>query len=160
MDERPLRAMRCLGMHVAHQTVGRQIPLIAQEFPEIADCHYATINFALQLPLIVAVPDYRTNPICWRKDNLVFRFWSWTSDWNRTSEVFDLVRIAIEVPFGGPPHDAWLYVAHNSPHRKTPKIHEAIAPFIDLKKHSELGIVIKRGYLNLPYKEGAINVIV
>ena len=155
-----LRAMRCPGKRVAYQTLKRQIPLIAEEFPEIAHCHYGSINFILRLPLIVAVPDYRTKPINWRKDNLVSRLWSWISDWNRTSEVFDLVRIVIEVPFGGPGHDAWLYVAHNSPHRETPKIHEAIAPFLELKKHSELGIVIRRGYRNLPYKEGAINVVV
>jgi hypothetical protein len=73
MHEGALRAMRCLGIRVADQTLKRQIPLIAQEFPEIAHCHYGTINFALQLPLIVAVSDYRTKPIHW-KDNLVSRF--------------------------------------------------------------------------------------
>ncbi|WNL42744.1 glycosyltransferase family 9 protein [Halomonas sp. PAMB 3264] len=114
-----LQAQIIPGLGVASGTLVRQLPLISQSFPEIKGCYPGTINLELTRPLIVTKPDHRTAPLAWTPSG-------------RTTEVFDLVRIGLE--FG---HDkrivpAWLYIAHASPHRRTPTIHEVIAEPLDL----------------------------
>lgn len=44
-----------------------QLPLIAQEFPEVAACPRGTINLRLDRALVVACPDYRTSRIDWHR---------------------------------------------------------------------------------------------
>lgn len=112
-DRLSLRATIVPGLGVATGTLARQLPLIAKEFPEIADCFPGTLNLKLELPLEVIRPDHRTPPLAWTPSG-------------RTLEVFDLLRIELEFAHLATPVDAWLYVAHGSPHRATPDLHEVI----------------------------------
>ena len=92
---------------------------VSKDFPEVADCHPGTINLELECPLEVTQPDHRTAPLAWTPSG-------------RTTEVFDLLRIELE--FGPLPTrvPAWLYVAHASPHRGTPTVHEVITQQLNL----------------------------
>jgi len=110
-DRLSLRAQIVPGLGVATGTLARQLPLIAQDFPEVADCFPGTLNLKLELPLEVTRPDHRTSPLAWTPSG-------------RTREVFDLLRIELEFAH----FPARLYVAHCSPHRATPTLHEVIAP--------------------------------
>ena len=114
-DRLSLRAQIVPGLGVATGTLARQLPLIAQDFPEVADCFPGTLNLKLELPLEVTRPDHRTSPLAWTPSG-------------RTREVFDLLRIELEFAHFPAPVTAWLYVAHCSPHRATPTLHEVIAP--------------------------------
>lgn len=105
------------GLGVATGTLARQLPLIAQDFPEVADCFPGTLNLKLELPLEITRPDHRTHPLAWTPSG-------------KTREVFDLLRIELELPHFPAPVPAWLYVAHRSPHRATPTLHEVIAPWL------------------------------
>ena len=87
------------GLGVAKGTLVRQLPLISQGFPEVADCHPGTINLELEFPLTVTQPDYRTAPLAWTPSG-------------RTTEVFELVRIELELDQLPARVPAWLYVAH------------------------------------------------
>lgn len=137
MEETRLRGKRCSGFGIASHTLKQQLPLLAVEFPEIARCHPGTINVELDSSLIVLHPDHRTKAIEWAPG----RF-----------EVFDLVRIGLEAPYGGIPRTAWLYVAHDSPHRATPHIHEVIGPRFDFDSSREIGIIIHRKCTRLAYQ--------
>lgn len=107
------------GLGVAIRNLRLQLPLIEKEFPEIASCHRGTINLELERPLDNLQPDYRTRPIHWVPGS-------------HNTEVFDFVRIALELPDHGELIPAWLYVAHRSPHRRNPRIHEVITRQLDL----------------------------
>jgi hypothetical protein len=60
-----LAGTRCHGTATAHLNLRSQLPLIAPEFPEVADCHPGTINLLLDQGLLVVRPDHRTRPIPW-----------------------------------------------------------------------------------------------
>ncbi|QOR40213.1 glycosyltransferase family 9 protein [Billgrantia diversa] len=107
------------GLGVASRTLARQLPLISLNFPEVKGCHPGTVNLELDRPLIVNKPDHRTAPLAWTQSG-------------RTTEVFDLVRIGLEFDHVEKIIPAWLYIAHASPHRQTPTIHEVIAGPMDL----------------------------
>ena len=114
-----LQARIVPGLGVASGTLARQLPLISRGFPEIKGCHPGTINLELARPLIVTKPDHRTAPLAWTPSG-------------RTTEVFDLLRIGLEFDHRERIVPAWLYIAHASPHRRTPTIHEVIAEPLDL----------------------------
>src|SRR5947208_9161725 len=97
----------------AVKNLALQIPQIALEFPEIRNCFRGTINLELEKGLLVLKPDHRTKPIQWAPDNT-------------QGEIFDLVRIRMEVPVGSPEFTAWLYVAYWSEWRKHLQKHEVI----------------------------------
>lgn len=107
------------GLGVATGTLARQLPLISEEFPEVAGCYAGTINLEFSVPVAVVRPDHRTAPLAWTPSG-------------RTTEIFDLLRIELEFSHLTERIPAWLYIAHSSPHRRTPTIHEAIAPRINL----------------------------
>jgi hypothetical protein len=125
------------GMGSASENLARQLPLIAQEFPEIAGCHLGSINLELAAPLVVFGSDHRTKSIAWR-------------DVQPRAEIFDFIRIEFEAPSGGMRIKAWLYIAHHSPHRNTPRIHEVIAPKLNLSNISICKIHIPRATFQLP----------
>ena len=141
-----LKGKRFAGENNANRTIGVQLPFIAKAFPEVAQCHSGTINLELESPLIIARSDHQTPPLKW-KPNLT------------QGEVFDLVRVLLEVPFGGPQHTAWLYVAHRSRHRTDLRRHEVIAPFIELAAVEEYGLVVERACVHLPYKHNPLYVL-
>src|SRR5258706_1346699 len=111
-------AVRCNSRGAASSNLAIQIPLIAQDFPEIADVHHGTINLHLDRMLLVLTSDYRSKGISWGKPN--------------DPEVFDFLRIKLEAPEGAAAINAWIYIAHGSPHRMTPGVHEIIAPKLQI----------------------------
>jgi hypothetical protein len=115
-----LHARIVVGLGVATGTLARQLPLISQAFPEVGECYPGTINLLLERPLVVTRPDHRTAPIAWTPSG-------------RITEVFDLVRIELELDHSPLRVPAWLYIAHGSPHRQTPSTHEVIAQALDLE---------------------------
>lgn len=117
------------GLGVASCTLARQLPLISERFPEVSNCWPGTINLELESPLVVINPDHRTPPIAWTPSGV-------------TTEVFDLVRIELEFSHVTFPVPAWLYIAHGSPHRKTPTVHEVITQQLDLSGISSCHILI------------------
>lgn len=142
-----LKAKRFPGEGNASRTVAIQLPFITETFPEIRGCHFGTINLEFEAPLIVACPDHRTPPIKWKQSLEV-------------GEVFDLVRVSLEIPTKGTAHDAWLYLAHRSAHRKNLSRHELIAPYLNMDTVEELGVVIKRPCIHLPYRHNPVYVVV
>lgn len=124
------------GLGVAKGTLARQLPLICQNFPEVADCYPGTINLEFEFPLTVTQPDHRTAPLAWTPSG-------------RTTEVFDLVRIELELDQLPARVPAWLYVAHNSPHRSTPTVHEVIARQINLSEVRECRLHLRASAVTL-----------
>lgn len=102
------------GLGVATGTLARQLPLISESFPEVAGCYPGTLNLQLSRPLRLIRPHHRSAPLAWTPSG-------------RTKEVFDLLRIELEFEHLAHRVPAWLYVAHGSPHRQTPTVHEVIA---------------------------------
>jgi len=133
-----IQGVRRPGLNAAHDNLAIQLPLIAQEFPEIADCHLGTINIELPVPLFVVAPDHRSQPIHW--DNVGFP----------DGEVFDLLRIQFEAPLGAALVMAWLYIPHGSPARRTPCIHEVLAAKLEIPAEAECKIMINRNAIQLP----------
>jgi ADP-heptose:LPS heptosyltransferase len=131
-----LKARIVPGLGVAKGTLARQLPLISQDFPEVADCHHGTINLELESPIEVTQPDHRTGPLAWTPSG-------------RTTEVFDLVRIELEFYQSQARVPAWLYVAHGSPHRSTPTIHEVIAQQINLSDIHECRLNLRASAVSL-----------
>lgn len=114
-----IKAQLISGLGVASRTIARQLPLISQNFPEVTGCWPGTINLELETPMIVTDPDHRTAPLAWTPSGV-------------TTEMFDLVRVKLEFSHLACPVPAWLYVAHRSPHRQTPTIHEVISHRLDI----------------------------
>jgi len=136
-----LTAVRFAGEGNASRVLKKQLPLITQQFPEVAACHPGTINVRFEWPLIVARPDFRTGPIDWKPG---------------AQEIFDLVRVKLEAPLGKPSRDAWLYVAHRSQHRKDLAAHEIIAPRLELGGVEKLGVAITRQCERLSYRHNPL----
>ena len=136
---------RFKGEGNASHVLGIQLPLIAQQFPAVADCHAGTINVTFEHPLIVVTPDFRTTPIDWKPGK---------------HEVFDFVRVTLQVPYEGPACPAWLYVAYRSAHRRNLAAHEIIAPKLNLDGIERLGVVISRKCTQIAYRANPIALIV
>jgi hypothetical protein len=132
---------KCAGAASGNLKV--QLPLLEQEFPEIKGCFSGTLNLQLHHPLLVLTPDHRSKAIDWQPEK------------HPGGEVFDLLRIELEAPEGAEPIRAWLYIAHNSDHRRNPTSHELIAPPLlqPLPPDSCCTIRIDRNYIQLPYRE-------
>ena len=115
-----IRGKRTRGLGIATETVAAQMPLLVRTFPEIRDCFSGTINVELETPLRVQRPDHQTGSITWLYKG------------SPVTEHFGFLRIAFEAPPGGLRVPAWLYIASASPHRATPRIHEVLAPRLDI----------------------------
>ncbi len=134
------------GCGVATQTLALQLPHIGNEFPEVAACHRGSINLELELPLLVLAPDHRTQPIAWKTG---------------ITEVFDFLRIELEAPPDSSPISAWLYIPHDSPHRRTPHIHEVITTTqLNLAGVTMCRIRINRSAFQLPLPQFRALVVV
>ena len=118
-QELMLEARIVSGLHAATRNLALQLPIISQNFPEVAGCYRGTINLQLEQPFTIIRPDHRTAPLAWVPDR-------------PRTEVFEFVRIRLELPNLNAAVPAWLYIAHRSPHRKTPVIHEIIAAQLDI----------------------------
>ncbi len=131
---------RSSGTRSATQNLQHQLPLIATEFPEIADFYRGTINVRFEPKLIVAGWDHRTPAIQWD---------------SHQPEVFDLVRVRLR--FEGLPDKvtAIWYVAHRSSHRSDPHKHEFVAErFVPgLREGGVVYLECTRDNVELPYEE-------
>lgn len=127
-----IRGKRTRGLGIATQTVAAQLPQLIQSFPELKDCFRGTINVELEHPLLVERPDHQTDDFTW--------FLNGTP----CTEHFGFLRIEFEAPLGGPRVPAWIYIASGSPHRETPRIHEVLAPRLEIPAHCECAIHIDR----------------
>ncbi len=134
------------GIGAASQNLIAQLPAIAAEFPEVAGCHRGTINLLLDSPLLVLAPDHRTSPILWHPDFA-------------PGEVFDLLRIELEVRLGTAPVPSWLYIPHASPHRRDLRLQEVLAPKLNLSTGARCRIHISRKVRCLPYTSQPVLVV-
>jgi hypothetical protein len=89
------------GLRAANETLKKQIPLIAIEFPEIKNCHPASINLKMECELRIDHPDHETGLIEWNEP---------------PGEKFGFLRIGFEFPLETEPRKAWIYIPHDSPH--------------------------------------------
>lgn len=140
-----LTGRRISGTGMATENLKRQMPLILPEFPELNGCHYGTINLELDTALIVANPDHRTKPIPWDPS-----FGS--------GEIFDFLRIKIELDVSTRV-PCWLYIAHGSVHRITPRVHEVLGPTLPVDRINEYKICIDRNFIILPYNKFRMAII-
>lgn len=123
------------GLGVANRNLARQLPYFISDFSEVSDCWPGTINLELPAPIKFTNPDHQTDPI------------AWTPSGTRT-EVFSFVRIELEFSNLTEAIPGWIYIAHNSPHRKTPHIHEVITRYIDIKDFTKCYIHIRESTFN------------
>jgi hypothetical protein len=135
------------GYGGASRNLLTQLPLIAEQFPEVKDCFHGTLNVELQKPLLVLSPDHRTKPIDWDSAN------------HPGGEVFGILRIRLEAPPGSSKMAAWLYIAHNSDHRKNLCMHEVIAPKLQVSVGGLCTIHIDRVCLTVPYRQFPITLV-
>lgn len=142
----PYRAMISIrgtiqkGFGGASGNLVTQLPRIAEGFPEVKNCFHGTLNIELEKPLLVLSPDHRTKRIDWHPDHA-------------PGEVFDLLRIDLEAPLGSPKIPAWLYIAHNSDHRRNLRMHEVIAQKIGASVGCACMIHIDRPCVTLPHRQ-------
>jgi len=53
------------GLGAATANLKKQLPPIAEEFPEVRDCFHGTLNVELERGLLVLSADHRTKPVNW-----------------------------------------------------------------------------------------------
>src|SRR5260370_40986210 len=134
------------GLGAGSANLRTQLPLIAEEFPWVRDYHVGTINVVLENGLLVLSPDHRTRRIDWAPEHA-------------PGEVFDLLRVEFEPAKGGKICAACLYIAHNSPHRSDLRIHEIIAPKIEVSVDEHCKIHFHQRCILLPYVANRIAVV-
>src|SRR5216683_3183519 len=93
------------GIGAAALTLKLQMPYFAKLFPEVKDCHLASINLEMEQGLRIFNPDFETPSIPWAGGG---------------GEKFSFLRIAFEGPIGSPHRRAWIYIPHGSPHYYNP----------------------------------------
>lgn len=93
------------GIGAATLTLKYQMPYFVHLFPEIKDCHLASINLDMEQGLRFFNADLETPPIPWAGGG---------------GERFSFVRIAFEGPIAAPQRRAWIYIPHGSPHYYNP----------------------------------------
>ncbi len=97
------------GLGESKNTLREQMPYFRECYPEVAQCHPATINILLEKPLVVITPDFTTPPLPWHPAFKVVK----------GGEIFQFVKISLSVE-GKPPVPAWIYKAQFSPYRQNP----------------------------------------
>jgi hypothetical protein len=130
----------------ASKNLATQLPHIAEEFPEVKDCFHGTLNVELEKPLLVLSSDHRSKRIDWHPQHA-------------PGEVFELLRICFEAPIGSAKMPAWLYIAHNSDHRKNLRVHEIVAHKLNISVGDRCRIHIDRSCWSLSYREFPIIVL-
>jgi hypothetical protein len=139
-----LRGQVQKGFGAGSANLRTQLPLIAKEFPWVGDYHCGTINVRLENGLLVLAPDHRTRRIDWAPEHA-------------PGEVFDLLRIEFESR--GKMCPACLYIAHNSDHRRDLRIHEIIAPKIEVSVDEHCEIHLHQRCILLPYRQNPLAVV-
>lgn len=92
------------GYGEAGNAIKSQFEHLIADFPDIAGIHqWGTLNIMLDYPLRIIDPDYTTAPIEWTPG---------------VKEKFSFTKVGLQLaPFDQPVVDAWIYIAHGSPHR-------------------------------------------
>ena len=128
------------GYGLAMENLKKQLPYIEAEFPEIKGCFEGTLNLKIDRGLLVVSPDHRTKPIPWHESHI-------------PGEIFDILRIKIKETRSDELIQAWLYIPHNSDHRKDLSIHEVIAQQLDVSQNDKFEIHIDRKCVELTYRQ-------
>lgn len=131
------------GLGIATKNLLVQLPLIAKDFPEIADCFPGSINLILESPLRIETPDFITSAI----------------DWGEQVEVFHFTRIQFEPLSAGLPrqgarpiHNGWIYGPQNSDHRVDPFYLEIISrQRLDFDRNGGIRVRIDRHGRTAPW---------
>lgn len=140
-----LLGRRIAGEGAATETLALQLPIFARTIPEIARCHAGTINLEFPQPLEIIDADFYSAPMIWEPGQI-------------EPESFQLIRCQLhfasnQVGTSAPLvlADGWLYIASQSAHRQTPRIHEFIAPKLELGSHiTHCAVVIRETAVKLP----------
>jgi hypothetical protein len=135
-----MRGRVARGLGAATSTLARQMPYFAALFPEIRNCHLASINIDLEQGLRIFNPDFVTPPITWA---------------GGTGEQFSFLRIGLEIPIGSDHRRAWTYIPHGSPHYYNPFIIEVIAQLIEGVTYG----TVCQLHISQPHAQGALVVI-
>ncbi len=141
-----LKGIKSSGFGAASHTLGKQLELIRNLYPEISDCYSGTLNIHLDSDFIIVNPDYRTGEIQWAPGCL--------------SEIFDFLKVELFIPRLNRSYIAWIYVAYNSPHRSRLNFHEVICEKInDLHDNECLILKVNKTPLLSPYLAKNIYVV-
>jgi hypothetical protein len=128
------------GLRAAKDTLKLQMPYFVKLFPEVKDCHLASINLELEHGLRVFNPDFTTPPIPWA---------------GPPGERFSFLRIAFEGPIGSPHRPAWIYIPHGSPHYDNVFHAEVITNWME---NIEYGVRCQV-HISKPYREAVLIII-
>jgi hypothetical protein len=127
-----IQGTRTKGLGDATRNLAKQLPLIVEQFPEVADCHRGSINLRLDTPLRIEKPDFITHKI----------------NWGDQREVFHLTRIKIipslQSAVANASYPAWIYGPQNSPHRTNPFLVEIISQRLDIDGVTRFALQIER----------------
>jgi hypothetical protein len=130
------------GFGIASGNLEKQLPLVAEEFPEVGTCHRGSINLLVDYPLRIDKPDFITTMI----------------DWGEQQEIFHLTRIRIEPildPTNAnrrfPQHVAFIYGPQNSKHRQDPFHLEVIAEKLNLAGATHCRIHLTKPARQVPW---------
>jgi hypothetical protein len=109
--------------------IEKQFEHVVKEFPDIAGIHrWGTLNILLEYPLRIINPDHTTGPIEWEPGH---------------KERFSLTKVGLQIlPQNAPQVDAWIYVAHESPHRGNALLIEVLAATITISDGSQLAVFL------------------
>jgi CTP-dependent riboflavin kinase len=111
-------------------TIAAQMPFFLKKIPEIATSYHGTINLRLDRKLRIDNPDRE-----------IFCMWA-----GPPGEMFGFLEIGIEFPINTEPHQAWIYIPHDSPHHGNRFQVEIISEKIEgLAYGSRCGIRLPRG---------------
>jgi CTP-dependent riboflavin kinase len=108
------------GLGAAVTTVAKQYEHLVKEFPDVQGVHqWGTLNIRLDYPLRIVNPDFTSSPI------------EWTPGFK---ERFSLTKIQLQLyPPVAEPQPAWVYVAHESPHRGDTLFIEILTATLQIK---------------------------
>lgn len=109
---------------------------LLREFPEIQHCFSGTINLTLDAALYVVRTDTTTTSIQWKPG---------------VTERFSFLRVRFACPRDSDAVDAWIYLAHDSPHRNDPCSHEIMTTYHKLPTPE------CRVWIDRPYRECEIS---
>ena len=134
-----IKGNKIKGEGAASHTIPLQFSTIVNGYREILNCFKGTININLEKDLYILNPDYKTQPIKWHPAMQV-------------GEIFDFLKIKLFLPRLNKEFDAWIYVAHHSPHRKKLNFHEVLCEKIDdLRVDEKLELKITKHHYSLDY---------
>ena len=131
-----LRARFVPGLGVASRNLVLQLPLLGVHAPEIAHCHPGTLNIMCERAFTVTAPDVTTPELAWVPGS-------------KRLEAFSLLRVELSVSSHVDRIPAWIYIAHNSPHRQTPAVHEVLAPHLLLDRAAGLTVHLDSAQIEL-----------